>query len=146
MISLTCGILKNKLRWEEIHGCQRQSLGVRKMGEGQKVLTPSYKINHGDGIIYNIVTTVSNAVLHIWKSLRGFRKSPQHKKKKIVYYKWWQVLTRLIVVISLHYVQISNHHIPETNVVCQLYHNNNNLVWKIKSKIADTKFLESWRK
>ena len=35
------------------------------MGEGQKVLTPSYKINHGDGIIYNIVTTVSNAVLHI---------------------------------------------------------------------------------
>ena len=52
-------------------------------------------------------------------------------------------VTRLIVVIILQYVQILNHCISETNVVCQLYHNNNNLVWKIKSKIADTKFLES---
>ena len=52
-------------------------------------------------------------------------------------------VTRLIVEIILQYIQILNHYIPETNVVCQLYHSNNNLVWKIKSKIVDVKFLES---
>ena len=48
-----------------------------------------------------------------------------------------------LVEIILQYIQILNHYIPETNVVCQLYHNNNNLVWKIKCKIVDVKFLES---
>lgn len=45
-------------------------LVVGKMGEGYQVQTCSYKINESGDVMYSMVTTVSNTVLHICKLLR----------------------------------------------------------------------------
>lgn len=55
---------------QRIDSCQRQVLGVGKMGEGcKKEKFPSYKINHGDSFIYSNATVVINTALHISKLL-----------------------------------------------------------------------------
>ena len=52
--------------------------------------------------------TVNNTVLHKWKVIRELILKFSSQEKK--WYVWWQMLTRLIVVINLQY-----------NVMCQLH-------------------------
>ena len=55
--------------------------------------------------------TVNNTVLHKWKVIRELILKFSSQEKK--WYVWWQMLTRLIVVINLQY-----------NVMCQLHQKN----------------------
>ena len=44
--------------------------GIGKVGEcGQNLQTSSYKINKSWDVMYNIVATVNNSVMYIWKLL-----------------------------------------------------------------------------
>ena len=102
MISLICGILKNKENqtntkkqkqnknkkppWtgryrEQIGGYQMQEMG--KMGEGgQNIKISSYKINKSWGT--GLVTIVNNTVFYIWKVAKRVDLKSSHYKKKTV--------------------------------------------------------------
>ena len=66
-----------------------------------------YKISHGD-IMYGMVITVNNSVLHIWNLLRVDFKSSHPNGKKCDHVRW-QMLTRLPVVVISQWMQIWNH-------------------------------------
>lgn len=67
---------------QRIDSCQRQVLGVGKVGEGwQKEQFPSYKINHGDSFIYSNATVVINIALHISKLLTKILKVLAYQEK-----------------------------------------------------------------
>ena len=87
-----------------------------KTGEGgQKVQSASYRISHG-GVMYSSVTPVNNTVLHIWKLLRVNLESSHHKEENSVIFVWWQMSTRLVVMIS-QYIQISNHSLVHLKLI-----------------------------
>ena len=73
--------------------------------------------------MYSRVAVINNIVLHTWKLLRVeildvFITHTQ----KICNYVWWRMLTWLIIVIILQYIQLSNH-VVHQKLVCQLYVN-----------------------
>lgn len=58
--------------------------------------------------MHNMVAIVNNTVLHILNFPKRVHLKSFHHKKKICNYVWGQMLTRLIVVIILQYIQIIN--------------------------------------
>ena len=86
MISFTCGTLSNWAHSYREHTADFQSRCLGQQGAG--IVIKRYKfsvlgeISSGD-ITYNMITTVNNTVLHIWKLLRDL-KSPHHKKNKFL--------------------------------------------------------------
>ena len=71
--------------------------------------------------MFTMVNIVSNTVLHIWKvSKRVDLKISFYKKKNVTM--WWQMLTRLIVVIILQYIQMLNHYVYIWNYYNIIWH------------------------
>ena len=54
-------------------------------------------------VMYSMTTIVNNTVFYFWKLLRINLESSHHKKKKCNHV-WWQIITRLTVVIILKYI------------------------------------------
>ena len=57
---------------------------------------------------------VSNTILHIWKLLRD-RKSSH--KRKVYTYAWWQVSSRLTVVMISQYMQITKYYVVHLKLI-----------------------------
>ena len=85
--------------------------GVGKMSEGsQRYKLSIIKQIKSRDVLYNMVTIVNNIVLQFescWVNL----KSSHYKKKNSVTMYGWRMLTRIIVLIILQYIQISNNYV-----------------------------------
>ena len=74
-------------------------------------------ITHED-VIYSMLTTVNNTVLHMWQLLRVNTKKFSSEEKKFCNGMWWRMLTKLTVVIIAQDTQTSNHFVEHLKLEC----------------------------
>ena len=94
------------IKISELRGIESRIMVLREKGvwrgemseENQKVQTSCYKRYKSSDVMYSMMTTINNIVLHLKVANRVYLKSFHHKKK-CSYVRWYMIF-KFIVVIS----------------------------------------------